>query len=111
MSRYLAAALVLLAACARDRDLLPADRSIDVHFDEFMRDDVATVERIYERAGLPMTTGARRALDAHMAANPRGKHGRIAYDLEGDFGLDADGVRSRFGEYLDRFGVVPERQG
>ena len=78
----------LLRRCVRDRDLLPAERSIDVLFHEFMADDVAMVERIYEIAGLPMTGAARGQLGAYMAANPRGKHGRVAYDLRGDFGID-----------------------
>src|SRR5207253_951029 len=33
----------MLRACVRDRDLLPAERSIDVLFDEFMAAVVATV--------------------------------------------------------------------
>ena len=43
-----------------------------------------------------------------MAANPRGKHGRIAYDLRGDFGLDPAAVRARFGYYFERFPVAVE---
>ncbi len=98
----------LLGACVRDRDLLPADRSIDVLFHEFMAGDVAMVERIYATAGLGMTSGARRRLDAYMAANPRGKYGKIAYDLRGDFGLDPGDVRARFTNYLERFPVKVE---
>ena len=83
----------LLRACVRDRDLLPPERSIDVVFHEFMADDVGMVEHIYDRAALPMTPAARGRLDTFMAENPRGKHGRLAYDLRGDFGLDpADGT-------------------
>jgi len=99
---------LLLRACVRDRDLLPPDRSIDVVFDEFMADDVAMVERIYDRAGLPMTGDARRRLDAFMVENPRGKHGRLAYDLRADFGLDPAAVRARFDYYFDRFPVAAE---
>ena len=36
------------SASVRDRHLVPADRSVDVLFHEFMADDIATVERIYE---------------------------------------------------------------
>ena len=98
----------LLRACVRDRELLPAERSIDVVFHEFMADDVGMVEHIYERARLPMTTAARARLDAFMVENPRGKHGRLAYDLQGDFGLDPAAVRARFGYYFDRFPVAVE---
>ena len=98
----------LLRACVRDRELLPAGRSIDVLFHEFMRDDVATVERIYQVAGLPMTEEARASLEGYMVNHPRGKHGRIVYDLVGDFGVDPDALRSRFDFYYERFPVEIE---
>ncbi len=98
----------LLGACLRDREKLPAAQVIDVPFHAFMADDVGTVGRIYERAGLPMTAEARASLDAFMAANPRGKHGQVVYDLKGDFGLDPDAVRKPFADYLARFGVRVE---
>jgi hypothetical protein len=79
-----------------------------VLFHEFMDDDVAMVERIYARRGLPMTTNARAQLDAFMTENRRGKHGQLAYDLQGDFGVDPDDVRARFGYYFARFPVRVE---
>ena len=85
-----------------------ADRTIDVLFHEFMADDVAMVEQIYARNDRALTPEARAQLDAFMAANPRGKHGRLVYDLRGDFGLDPDDVRSRFGYYFDRFPIRAE---
>ena len=100
----------LLRACVRDRDRLPADRSIDVLFHEFMADDVGMVTRIYARNGRSMTYTARAQLDAFMTANPRGKHGRVVYDLRGDFGLDPDAVRDRFSYYFDRFPVAVEAE-
>jgi hypothetical protein len=99
----------LLRSCARDRTLIPADRSIDVQFHEFMADDVGTVERIYALADLEMTPAARGALEAFLRENPRGKHGRIVYDLERDFGLDGESLRRKFDFYFERFGVALER--
>jgi hypothetical protein len=98
----------LLQACVRDRDLLPEERTVDVLFHEFMADDVGMVERIYARNRRVLTPAARSQLDGFMAANPRGKHGRLVYDLRGDFGLDPDDVRARFGYYFDRFPVRVE---
>ena len=100
----------LLRACVKDRDLLPASQSIDVLFHEFMGDDVAMVERIYSVAGLEMTAEARASLDQYMADNPRGKHGRIVYDLLGDFGVDPDALRKRFDFYYERFPIQMEAQ-
>jgi Sulfotransferase family len=98
----------LLRACVRARDLLPSDRTVDVIFDEFMADDVGMVERIFARAAHPMTDATRRQLDAFVTEHPRGKHGRLQYDLQRDFGLDPDTVRARFDYYFDRFPVRAE---
>ena len=83
----------MLRACVRDRDVLPADRSIDVRFHEFMADDVGTVERIYDLAGQPMTDEARAAMAQFMVDHPRGRHGAVEYDLT-QFGLDPDERRA-----------------
>ena len=98
----------LLRACVRDRDRIPESQSIDVLFHEFMADEVATVERIYALAGLAMTPGARAALNGFMAQNPRGKHGRILYDLKADFGVDPEELRKRFDFYFERFPIEIE---
>ena len=88
----------------RDRDLLPPERTLDVHFDDFMRDDIATVARIYEIAGQPFDAAARAAMDAFMAEHPRGKHGGIEYDLA-QLGLDKEELRARTAFYVERFGI------
>lgn len=98
----------LLRACVRDRDLLPAGRTVDVVFHEFMQDDIAMVRRIYACAGLPFTDAAQAELATFMAANPRGKHGRILYDLQADFGIDPAALRRRFDFYFERFPVQVE---
>ncbi len=98
----------LLRACVRDRDRLPAARTIDVLFHELMADDVGMVGRIYERAGLAMSPTARDALAAFAAENTRGKYGQVVYDLRTDFGLDPADVRRRFDFYLARFPVAVE---
>jgi hypothetical protein len=98
----------LLRACVRDRDAISASQSLDVLFHEFMADDLAMVERIYALAELPMTPDARASLKGYLTANPRGKHGRIRYDLKNDFGVEPDALRERFAFYFERFGVEAE---
>ena len=92
----------------RDRERVPAERSVDVVFHEFMADERGTVAQIYERAVLPMTAEAAASIDAFLAENARGKHGQVAYDLPGDFGVDPDEVRRRFDFYFARFPIRPE---
>jgi Sulfotransferase family len=97
----------MLRSCVAGRDALPTDRTIDVRFDEFMSDDMAMVDRVYEMAGQPMTDDARRKMAAFMAAHPRGRHGAVRYGLP-TFGLDPTERRAALTFYTERFGVAPE---
>lgn len=98
----------LLRAGVRDRELVPAEHSLDIRFADFMSDELGTVERVYERAGVDLPDAVRARFAAYLDGNPRGKHGRVVYDLRGDFGLDPDEVRRRFDFYLDRFEIPTE---
>lgn len=95
----------LLEASVRDRHLLPSDRTVDVLFHEFMADDLATLERIYDVAGLPMTDAARAQINAYLAAHPRGRDGQVVYDLRADFDATPDDLRAPFDFYLNEFDV------
>jgi hypothetical protein len=109
VARYWSARIEdMLRACVRDRDILPEAQSIDVRFDEFMADDVAMVERIYDLAGQPFTAGTRAAMDAFMVEHPRGRHGAVLYDPD-QLGIDVDERRRALAFYSERFGVTPER--
>jgi hypothetical protein len=103
---------VLVTARRRCRTPMRSRASVRSHhrraLDEFMADDVAMVERIYDVAGQPFDAGVRSAMDAFMVEHPRGRHGGVLYDLEGDFGLDAGEIRRAMRPYTDRFGVELE---
>jgi hypothetical protein len=105
VGRYWAVRLeTMLRRCVDDRDVLPAARSIDVRFDDFMADDIAMVSRIYAVADQPFTPSVRSAMAAFMEAHPRGRHGGVRYDL-GAVGLDAAERRRALAFYSARFGV------
>ena len=74
-----------------------------------MADDITTVERIYAVAGQPFTSDVRAAMDTFVRDHPRGRHGGVIYDLEGDFDLDPAALRAGMREYVARFGVTEER--
>jgi hypothetical protein len=97
----------MLTACAESRDVLPAHRTIDVHFDEFMENDMAMVARIYEMAGVPLTEDGERSMSSFTRDHPRGRHGGVDYDLS-QFGLDRAQLKEYFRSYADRFGVAEE---
>lgn len=98
----------LLRRCVETRHLLPASRSIDVPFHEFMADDMGKVEKIYDKAGLALTDYARAEMREFIEAHPRGKHGTVVYNLREDFGIDPAALRQRFQFYFDAFPVRPE---
>ena len=95
----------LLDASLRDGHLLADDRTVHVFFDQYMEDELGTLERVYDCAGIALTGQARADITGYQAAHPRGREGRVAYDLRRDFAVTPDEVRSRFGAYLERFPV------
>ncbi|AQT80006.1 sulfotransferase family protein [Mycolicibacterium litorale] len=92
----------LFDGCLRDRDVLPADQSIDVRFSDFMADEHGTLAAIYELAGQPFDAEVRTAMAEFIAEHPRGRYGEVRYDLA-DVGLNADEVADRLRPYRERF--------
>jgi hypothetical protein len=97
----------LLLGGMRDRDLLPADRTVDVVLDDLVADDDATVRRIYAVAGQPLGGASLAAMRAFTAAHPRGRHGTIAYDLD-TLGIDAAACRLALADYRERYALRDE---
>ena len=83
-----------LAARAR----APAERFIDCSQQEFVERPMALAERVYKHFDLPLSDDSRTALQAHIDANPKGKHGRHEYDLA-TYGLTESLIDERFEFY------------
>jgi hypothetical protein len=98
----------LFGACVRDREVLPADQSLDVRFHEFMADEEKSVARVYELAGQPMTEAAGEAMAEFVRSHPRGRHGGVRYQPEA-VGMDVGERRAALRFYVDRFGVQHEK--
>jgi Sulfotransferase family len=79
----------------------------DMYFSDFIRDQFAMVERIYEAFDLPMSDDAARSMQSFIADNPPGKHGIHRYAPE-EFGVVPGQVREAFHEYIEHFGLEPE---
>jgi Sulfotransferase family len=93
----------LLRAAVRDVHLIPEAQRVDVEFHQFMADDLAMATRILQVAGLEVADGARTQLAEYLAGNPRGKEGRVVYDLRGDFRIEPETLYDRFAFYFDAF--------
>lgn len=98
----------LLRACVRDRALIPADRSLDIRFHELAGNEMTILQTLYEYNGTDLSPDVKASLQDYLDENPRGKHGRMVYDLKRDFDRSPDELRSRFAFYLERFGVREE---
>jgi Sulfotransferase family len=98
----------LLSACVRDRDLVPAERSIDISFHNLNGNEMSLLEELYRHGGVELTPEVRGRFQRYLDGNPRGKHGRIRYELQRHFGITADELRERFDFYFDRFDVRAE---
>jgi hypothetical protein len=98
----------LLAACVRDRSLVPADRSVDISFHHLNGNEADLLDDLYTRAGVELPPKVRKAFDTYLSGNARGKHGAVRYDLQRHFAIAPEELRSRFDFYFDRFDVRPE---
>lgn len=98
----------MLRSYIRDRQLVPPSQLVEVMFADIVRNDVGAAASVLERAGLPATPECIADIEAYMAAHPRGKDGRVVYDLEGDFGVSTGELRERFAFYTDEFDIAPE---
>ncbi|HIF94889.1 MAG: sulfotransferase [Myxococcales bacterium] len=88
----------------RERDEVAKSHFVDLHFHELLDDPLAAIESTYAELGMPLSKAAREAFQAHIAANPRGKHGEHQYALS-EWGLDDATVRRAFDFYIDRCDV------
>jgi hypothetical protein len=79
-----------------------ADRFLDVDYADFVRQPVTIVKDLHNKMDIPLDSSTRAEMEAHLAANPQGKHGRHRYRLE-DVGLNPGQVLTQFGEYRGAF--------
>ncbi|MEV3922618.1 sulfotransferase family protein [Actinomadura coerulea] len=91
---------------SRGLDLFRAERGrhdparfADVHYDDFVRDPIGTVESVYARFGLPFTGDARAAMTRlHGESSTGAAKPAHRYSLA-DFGLTPEQVDERFADY------------
>ncbi|MGH7894586.1 MAG: sulfotransferase family protein [Candidatus Binatia bacterium] len=86
---------------------LPATRVFDLHFGEFMGDQIGMVRRIYTHFDMPLSAQAEAGMRRFLAENAVDKHGRHTYTLAAA-GLDVDVERRRYARYTQHFGIAAE---
>lgn len=98
----------MLRAYMRDMTAIPDDRRVDLMFQDVIADDVGTAQRVLAAAGLPTSPQSEQDMRDYMDNHPRGRDGRVVYDLAGNFRLDVGELRERFRFYTDHFPVKHE---
>jgi hypothetical protein len=85
----------------------PEHDIIDVQYADLVSEPLRTIESIYAASDREFDDRARNAVSACISANPKGRFGTHGYRLE-DFGLQADLLRERFAEYVERYAIPAE---
>ena len=98
----------MLKAYIRDMDTVPRGQRLDILFGDVIADDIGTAQKVLEFAALPPCAESTADMRDYMDSHPRGKDGRVIYDLSGDFNLNIAKLRDRFAFYTDRFDVKLE---
>jgi Sulfotransferase family len=88
---------------------LPQDRVVHIRYRELTGDPVGTVARLYAKFGLPFAAAFEQRIKGYVAAKPNGGYGQLSHRSE-DYGIDASRERERFADYVETFGVGPERR-
>lgn len=80
------------------------ERVVDIQFNDFVANPLATANKIYQYFELPMENEAKTAIESYASEHPMGQHGKHDYDLA-EYGLNEDQILKRFGFYIDRFAI------
>ncbi len=83
----------------------PEARFLDVRFSDFVRDQFAVVQKIYDAFDMEMSDVAAQRLRGFIDDNPKGKHGAHEYTPE-EYGVVPADVRASFSEYIERFDLL-----
>ncbi|MEZ5502951.1 MAG: sulfotransferase [Halioglobus sp.] len=81
-----------------ERATLPPELFVDCSQREFVDQPLAVVEKVYRAFGLHLGDASRAAMQAHIDANPKGKHGKHEYNLA-EYGLTRELIEERFAFY------------
>ena len=81
------------------KELNKEDQIIDLRFEDFVKDQMGTVENIYNKFGWELSELTKNKMEEFLAQNPKDKHGSHDYSLK-DFGLDEVQIKNTFAKYI-----------
>jgi len=86
---------------------LPESQVVDLHFQDFVDDQIGTVRRAYEHFGLDLSHEAAQRMQAFLDDNPADKHGKYFYRFA-DTEMSEGEVRELFRDYQAHFDIPIE---
>ena len=95
---------------ARESGIVPASQVVDVQYQAFAADPIATVAAAYDQLGLAFTAEAESRMRRFLDTQPAHEHGGHHYTFART-GLVEDELRERTSRYQDYFGVPNEPLG
>jgi Sulfotransferase family len=95
------------ATAVRARRPPAASPVFDMHFRDFIRDEIGMVRQIYAHFDIELSAEAEARMRRFLAANPKDKHGAHHYSLA-DAGLDVATERARYCPYQERYRIASE---
>ncbi len=95
---------------ARESGIVPASQVVDVQYQSFAADPIATVAAAYDQLGLAFTVEAEQRMRSFLAAQPAREHGGHHYTFA-QTGLDEKTLRERTARYQTYFDVPTEPLG
>lgn len=81
------------------KDLDKEAQILDLRFEDFVSDQVGTIQQIYKHFDWDLSDTAIEKMKHFLAQNPKDKHGAHEYSLE-DFGLTEQGINKQFSNYI-----------
>jgi hypothetical protein len=87
---------------SRDRGCAPADRFLDLYYDDLVKDPLGAVRKVYAHFDLPFPEGLDTKIGEFHHQNPKDRFGRHRYSLE-DFGMSREAEMKRYAAYRERF--------
>jgi hypothetical protein len=89
-----------------DKAVAQGGAIVNVLYRDLMADPVGDVGRIYDKIGIGVTEGDRKAVARYIGNRPKGKYGKHSYSIPPV--IDVEAFRARVAPYMKKFGVPEE---
>lgn len=83
-------------------DKVPSERVINVRYEDFVRDPETTVETIYTKFNMDLSSEFRSRIHAFVNNNPKEKHGSHKYSGS-DYGFISERIDQGFNRYSEKY--------